>query len=168
MAVYKLKNLMKSEFPFYFSQKAFVSTIKFFRYFENMKTVEKKLTEYAAGREEIAAAYLFGSEAAGNVHPGSDVDVAFLFQRDKIPSTDELLQIQDELTSLFEKETDVVVLNDASPIIRMQVLRKGKKVYERNRRAVNTFFVRTLNEYDDLKRVRSVIEEKITRGRIYG
>ncbi|MEX2410851.1 MAG: hypothetical protein WD607_05665, partial [Candidatus Paceibacterota bacterium] len=68
----------------------------------------------------------------------------------------------------LQKETDLVVLNDNSPIICMQVLQKGEKIVEGDRRSVNEFMVRTMNEYDDLKRVRSVIEKKISRGRIYG
>lgn len=133
-----------------------------------MKTLEKKLIGYVAGRKDIVIAYLFGSETTGHTRPDSDVDVALLFRFDSVPATDQLLQIQDDLTSLLKREVDIVVLNEASPIIRMQVLRKGKKLHERDRRAFIRFFVRTVNEYDDLKRIRSVIEKKITRGRIYG
>lgn len=133
-----------------------------------MENLEEKLIGYVTKREEILVAYLFGSQATGQPHHESDVDVALLFRFDNIPATDQLLQMQDDLTSLLKKESDIVVLNDASPIIRMQVLRKGKKLFERDRRAFNRFFVRTVNEYDDLKKVRSVIEKKISRGRIYG
>jgi hypothetical protein len=40
-------------------------------------------------------------------------------------------------------------------------------VYTRDVRRVNEFFVRTINEYDDLKRVRKPIEDNILKGRIY-
>lgn len=133
-----------------------------------MKSIRDKLIDYFADDKDIAAIYLFGSQAAGTAQSESDLDLAFLFRRGYVATTDRLLQIQDELTSLFRRETDVVVLNHASPIIRMQVLRKGKKVLEQDRRAAMDFFVRTVQEYDDLKMVRSVIEKKIARGRIYG
>jgi len=60
-----------------------------------------------------------------------------------------------------------VNLDDASPILRMQVLKYGIRVYTRDVRRVNEFFVRTINEYDDLKRVRKPIEDNILKGRIY-
>ena len=133
-----------------------------------MKALEDTLIEYVSGHEDILLAYLFGSQAAGRPHIESDVDVALLFRSEAVPSSDQFLQIQDDLTSLLKKEVDLVVLNNASPIIRMQVLKKGQKLFERDHRAFACFFVRTINEYSDLKKVRSVIEQKIERGRIYG
>ena len=133
-----------------------------------MRSIKEILAGTLERQKDLAAAYLFGSQTTDSKHRDSDVDVALLFQRGRVPGTDQLLQLQDELTSALQKETDLVVLNDNSPIICMQVLQKGDKIVERDRRAVNEFFVRTMNEYDDLKRVRSVIEKKISRGRIYG
>lgn len=133
-----------------------------------MSSLKEKLAGTLELQKDLAAAFLFGSQTTGLNHPDSDVDVALLFQRGRVPGTDQLLQIQDELTSVLQKETDLVVLNDNFPIICMQVLQKGEKIVERDRRVVNEFIVRTMNEYDDLKRVRSVIEKKISRGRIYG
>lgn len=133
-----------------------------------MSSLKEKLVEKLKLQKYLAAAFLFGSQTTGSNHPDSDVDVALLFQRGRVPNTDQLLQIQDELTSVLQKEIDLVVLNDNFPIICMQVLQKGEKIVERDRRAINEFIVRTMNEYDDLKRVRSVIEKKISRGRIYG
>ena len=133
-----------------------------------MNTIESKLVSYITNLNNLEAAFLFGSEASGHTHSRSDVDIAILFRIDNVPGTNRLLKIQDELTSLLKKETDIVVLNNASPIIRMQVLRKGKKLIVKNRKAYSSFFVRTINEYADLKKVRSVIENKITKGRIYG
>lgn len=133
-----------------------------------MSSIKEILARNLELQKDLAAAYLFGSQTTDSTHPDSDVDVALLFQRGRVPGTDQLLQLQDKLTSALQKETDLVVLNDNSPIICMQVLQKGKKIVERDRRAVNEFLVRTMNEYDDLKKVRSVIEKKISRGRIYG
>jgi hypothetical protein len=65
-------------------------------------------------------------------------------------------------------DVDVVCLNTASPILAHQVLRHGKKILVRNPRADHAFFVRTINQYDDLKRIRRPIEQQILRGRIYG
>jgi len=109
---------------------------------------------------------LFGSVVKNNVHSESDIDIAILFERDI--SIDQILKIEDDLTSLLQNMSYIVNLNRSSPIIKMQVLRTGKKIFERKPGVYSKFFVRTLNEYDDLKRVRSVNEKKILRGRIYG
>jgi uncharacterized protein len=133
-----------------------------------MKTREDKIIEFFSTEPDINAVYLFGSELSRTTHMESDVDIAILFHDGYLPDIDRVLDIQDKLTSLLSRETDIVILNNASPIIRMQVFRKGKKLLERDHRAYSRFFVRTINEYDDLKRVRTVIEKKIKRGSIYG
>ncbi len=133
-----------------------------------MQSMENKLIDYFSTEPDINTVYLFGSVVSGSTHTESDVDVAILFRDGYVPHIDKILEMQDKLTSLLSRETDVVILNNASPIIRMQVLRKGKKILDRDRRSFNRFFVRTIFEYDDLKRVRSVIEKKVMRGSIYG
>ncbi|MCC5908178.1 MAG: nucleotidyltransferase domain-containing protein [Balneolaceae bacterium] len=133
-----------------------------------MSTKKEILLNYLTRQPDVAVAFLFGSEASGRSLPGSDVDLAFLFYPDKVPSVERLPDIQDELTALLKKEIDLVVLNRANPIICMQVLKKGEKILQRDNRLYSDFFVRTINEYDDLKRVRSVIEKNILKGKIYG
>jgi len=132
----------------------------------SLHSIEKKITGYVSGKPDILLVFLFGSVIKNNVHSESDIDVAILFQRDI--SIDQSLKIEDDLTSLLQNESDIVNLNRSSPIIKMQVLRTGKKIFERKPGIYSRFFVRTLNEYDDLKRVRSINEKSILRGRIYG
>jgi uncharacterized protein len=133
-----------------------------------MNRIKSKLSNYFADRSDLVAVYLFGSQAGGATHSTSDIDVALLFNSGEVPATEQIMQIEDDLTSLFKQKVDLVILNHASPVIRMQVLRKGDRVLERDHNAFIQFFIRTINEYDDLKRVRSVNEKSILRGRIYG
>ena len=65
-----------------------------------------------------------------------------------------------------QREADLVVLNDAGPIIGMQALKSGIRLFAR-KNEYEEFFVRTLNEFDDLKRLRAPIEEAVPRRRIY-
>ncbi len=64
-------------------------------------------------------------------------------------------------------EAAIVTLNNASPVIKMQVLKKGTLLVSKDPKVYNEFFVNTVKQYDDLKRTRKEIEEKILRGRIY-
>ena len=126
-----------------------------------MSNLVKKINSFAVKHPDIILAFLFGSVASGRDHSNSDVDVALLFERNKIPDGNNRLELMSELSGLLEQNADVVLLNSASPIVKMQVLRKGKKLYEKNRRAYSQFFVKTVNEYDDLKQVRKSAETKV-------
>jgi len=125
----------------------------------------QKISELGTSKSEIAAVYLFGSAAAGRLTPESDIDLGILFEQK--PSAIELLQLQEEFTDALGVQADIVNLDVASPILRMQVLKNGMRVFTRNETRVHAFFVRAINEYDDLKRVRKPIEDNILKGRIY-
>lgn len=130
--------------------------------------IEKKLAGFLSDYPEIAFAYLFGSQATGKATMKSDVDIALFFNENQQPDMDQLLQIEDRITSLLKQEIDILVLNNATPVIRMQVLKKGKRIFENAHQSFIRFFIKTVNEYDDLKRIRQVNERNILKGRIYG
>ena len=127
-------------------------------------SLREMLKDSLSRHAEIRLAFLFGSVAAGRETPSSDLDIAVLFQ--DAPSTEQLHSIGDELESKTGKEVDLVVLNDASPIIRMQVLKNGILLINHGT-TYEEFFARTVSEYDDLKTSRREIERNIHRGRIY-
>ncbi|NOY65454.1 MAG: nucleotidyltransferase domain-containing protein [Nitrospirae bacterium] len=116
-------------------------------------------------RREVLLAFVFGSFLEDRLTGESDVDVAILFK--EMPDLSQLSEIMEGISRITGRETDIVVLNDASPIIKMQVLKKGRVIKKVNESVYNEFFSRTIKEYDDLKRVRREQEEKILRGRIY-
>ncbi len=123
------------------------------------------LREYFKDKEEILLAFIFGSIVNSQITRESDVDIAILFNR--MPDFKEILYLKGRLSDLIKREIDIVVLNNASPIIRMQVLKKGLLVANKDRAKYNDFFVRTIKEYEDLKYQRREIEENILRGKIY-
>ena len=124
----------------------------------------QKLQTFFAGEENVRLAFLIGSFAAGTARPDSDVDVAVLFGR--VPDYMDVLGLRDRLSVLMEREADLVVLNDAGAVIRMQVLKTGIRL-RAEQGAYEEFFVRTVNEYDDLKQIRAPIEEAVLRKKIY-
>ena len=126
--------------------------------------IERTLTDFFEEEQSVRLAFLMGSFAKGTARPDSDVDVAALF--DRAPDFMEALDLRERLSALLEREADLVVLNDAGPIIGMQALKTGIRLFSQ-KNAYEEFFVRTLNEYDDLKRLRAPIEEAVLRRRIY-
>lgn len=129
----------------------------------------KKLEKSLSLQSDIVLVFLFGSFVRGDITPFitpfSDLDIAIFFT-----GTIDFYRINDlreDISEMLGVEVDIVVLNNASPVIKMQVLKKGILLINKDQRAYNEFFVNTVKEYDDLKRTRKEIEEKILRGRIY-
>jgi uncharacterized protein len=124
-----------------------------------------KLTEYLSLQQDIPVAFIFGSLVNGYMTSVSDLDVALLFNG-KIHFSRVRILIE-ELSDLLGIEVDIVALNTSAPVIKMQVLKKGRLLINKDRRAYNEFFVTTVKEYDDLKRNRKEIEDNILKGRVY-
>jgi uncharacterized protein len=80
----------------------------------------------------VVAAYLFGSRARGTARRGSDIDVAVWLDPRLGPR--ERLDRQLALAADLEGragDVDVVVLNDAPPLLRHRVLRDGIVILDR-------------------------------------
>ncbi|MDP2158238.1 MAG: nucleotidyltransferase domain-containing protein [Nitrospirota bacterium] len=123
------------------------------------------LRAYCKDREDILLAFIFGSAVSGRLTKESDVDVAVLF-RNK-PDFSEVLRIRDGASEATGREIDLVLLNNASPVICMQVLRAGKLIKSEGASVYSNFVVKTVKEYADLKQIRKEAEAHILRGRIY-
>ncbi len=123
------------------------------------------LKEHFKDKAQIILAFIFGSAVSGPMTKESDIDIAVLLSHK--PQFHEILNITNEVCRATGREIDLVVLNDSSPVIRMQVLKKGELIKSKSNAVYNDFFVKTIKEYDDLKRLRKEAEENILRGRIY-
>lgn len=119
--------------------------------------IEQVIRAFFAPLNGIQLVFLFGSAAAGRLTPDSDVDVAVLFEEK--PDALRLHALQEDLASALQRVTDLVPLNQASPILRMQVLKHGRLLLSSDPACYSRFFTATVNEYDDLKRIRRPIEE---------
>lgn len=112
-----------------------------------------------------AAVYLHGSVARGDSRPGSDLDVAILFEQDP-PRTLEGLHtaLSDDLHATLGRPVDLVILNHASPDLVHRVLRDGVLVCEPNRSARIRFEVRLRNEYFDMEPIRKLYRRSVVQG----
>ena len=126
--------------------------------------LQKQIKQLVSTDDNILLVFLFGSIVNGIFHEESDIDLGIYFQH--IPNTTQYLEMKENYSEKLKREVDIVVLNTADPIIRMQVLKNGL-VVKKDSHTYNDFFVRTLNEYDDLKYYRQEIEKNILKGRIY-
>jgi len=116
-------------------------------------SISRAIARVVSRRREIQATYLFGSTATGRTRPDSDVDVAVLLAPPvaKKRSLDYRLKLMADLgAALHRSDVDVVVLNEASPLLAHRVLSKGRLVFERSASARVRFQVRTAALYSDL------------------
>jgi predicted nucleotidyltransferase len=112
------------------------------------------LTEYFTAQPDVIAVYLFGSRATGRARAESDVDVAVLLnEEDSVERFERRLQLMVEVSEVCGREADVIVLNDAPPILQNQVLKHGRLLYERDRRSRVEFEVLSRKIYFDYKPV---------------
>ena len=126
----------------------------------------------ALDRNGVAAAYVFGSQARGNPGPLSDVDVAVWAAPGSNPSRRFALRLElaRAATRALDGETvDLVVLDDASPLLRQRAWRDGELLVDRDPRTRIRDEARALVEFLDTKPLREQtaagVSNRIAEGR---
>ena len=109
----------------------------------------------------VDALWLFGSGARGGLTEESDVDLAALFKRH--PSAVELVEARLDLAITTQRDVDLVDLESASPILAMQVLRRGKLLVDRDPARRLRFVAAAPGRYEDLRIVRREAEALLFR-----
>jgi predicted nucleotidyltransferase len=103
-------------------------------------------------RPEVLEAYLFGSAAIGSAQPHSDVDVA-VYVADPLPPASAFGYPADLTAALMStlrtNRVDLVILNEAPPLLYHRVLRDGVRVLSRDLAATTTREGRALSRYCD-------------------
>lgn len=111
--------------------------------------------DYLGNTSSVKFAYLFGSHAAGNTGPLSDVDLAVYLDNRFDPLTCRLRLLEEISRKLKGQACDLVTLNNASPILQYEVIRNGIVLKEDKSRRVQ-FETRVLRNYLDAEGLRSV------------
>ena len=130
-----------------------------------------KIIPVIASKPEIVFAYLFGSVAAESAGKLSDVDLAvFIDPVCEISASgfgyqSELIA---ELAELLSCRVDVVILNDASIMLKHQVIKNGVLVYSRSNNERRAFHEKAVREYIDFKPLLKVQGEYIRKRLLAG
>ncbi len=115
-------------------------------------TPSARLRTLLESRPEVLEAYLFGSAATGLARAHSDVDVA-VYLADPRPQGSAFGYAADLTTVLMRAlgadRVDVVILNDAPPLLYHRVLRDGVRILARDLRATTGREGRALSRYCD-------------------
>ena len=111
--------------------------------------------------------YIFGSYAKGELREDSDIDIAFLSEKQY--SAYEVFMLAQELADILKRDVDLVDLSDSSTVFKAQVVGKGIIIYSKDERRRIEFQVRTLKEYAILNEDRQIVLDNIKkRGSVYG
>jgi hypothetical protein len=118
----------------------------------------RKRLSAALDREGVVAAMLIGSQARGEVGPLSDVDLAVWHEPGLGPS--QRLSLQLSLMSaageaLRTDEVDLVMLNQAPPLLRHRAIRDAVRLVERDPKRRVQFEAKALIDYLDTMPLRA-------------
>ena len=126
----------------------------------------------ALDNDQVAAAYLFGSQARGRPGPLSDVDLGVWACPDL--SARERFDLRLRLIGAVERvldgqPVDLVVLDDAPPLLRHRAWRDGELLLDRDPRTRVRDEARALVEYLDTKPLREQtaagVSKRLAEGR---
>jgi hypothetical protein len=127
------------------------------RYTQPMVTIHdldrlKGAAAAVLGGAPVRFAYLYGSVARGDAHPGSDVDIAVMFDR-SVPA-EERLRLELALGLAFDarlggERADVRDLAAMPLILRGRVVTEGSLLYSRDEEGRVVFEVAARSEYFD-------------------
>ena len=112
-------------------------------------------------RPEIPAVYLFGSRSSGRARPDSDTDVAVLTRATDWPEIarrDHRWRrrlILDLMNAFATDRVDLVILNDAAPLLAHRILRDGRLLACPDPVARQRFTIAAIAEYLDTEPLRT-------------
>ncbi len=120
---------------------------------------------YLESREDILFAYLFGSYASASCGPFSDVDIAVYVTGDNC--AEKRLDILGDLNKILKTdELDLVILNDAPLVLRMNILKNCRLLSDSAPFLRHTYESITTRSYLDFAPVeKAILERRFGNGR---
>ena len=99
--------------------------------------------------DNIVFAYIFGSYVRKQLRSDSDIDIAIYL--DKKMDLDTYLDLKMKLTDACKREVDLIILNEATPLLKHQIYLYNRLLFTRDKSMESKFKVKTLFEYNDMK-----------------
>lgn len=106
------------------------------------------------GRAEVRLAYVFGSVARDEARPSSDLDLGVVFGLVPVPR--ELDRLATDLEAVAGRRVDLVVLNEAPPLLTHEVIRWGRLIVCQDEDERVRFQTRATARYLDTRYLRQV------------
>jgi len=118
----------------------------------------KKCKDILMKYEDIVFSYIFGSYAQGSIRGNSDIDIAIYLKKDI--DIDTYLEIKMNLSEVLKREVDLVILNNAPPLLKYEIYKNNILLFSRDKTLESKYKVKTLFEYSDIKRYLNLSYDK--------
>jgi len=113
--------------------------------------------QYLEERKDVIFAYLFGGLAKGDSKPLSDVDIAVYLDENVDPIQVKLDILEDLIDILHTDEIDLIILNQASLSLNMNVLRNNRLLTDKQPFVRHAHHSLIMRKYFDYSRLESAI-----------
>lgn len=121
----------------------------------------KEKIHVLAQEHELTMVVLFGSQATGETHAESDVDIAV--QSMQMLSERELVDLSYAFGLIFGNDrVDVVQLAQAGPLLKRRILDEAIILYEKTGHEFSIFEVEALRRYAEARPLFAIRHEKLT------
>lgn len=131
-----------------------------------VREIETAVAEVCAGDSRIAAVWLFGSVARGTAKGGSDVDLAILLA----PNAEgfSLPAFIVSLEKTLDRSVDGVVLNRAGELLKYEVRRRGRLLWDRFPETRIRFEVMGRKYFEDFRHIHNRYTRRVLYGERHG
>lgn len=126
-----------------------------------------ELVQAMVDDQDVIALYVFGSLVHGELKPLSDLDFAILLSNrlDKNQRFDKHIQLIGVFTDIFRTdEIDLINMNDAPPMMAIQILKTGKLMACTDKPTLSNFYERTIKTCLDFKQSRDAFDAVFLKG----
>ena len=129
--------------------------------------MEEKIVKILLDNLECEAIVLFGSYSRGTQNAESDIDIAIKV-KEKLDKK-ELYRLSNLLADEFNKEVDLINLDEIGDTFRYEILINGKKIYCKDELQFELYKLDMYREFLELNESRQEIINNIKKGgNIYG
>lgn len=129
--------------------------------------LQNLIKDFFKKKDQVISVQLFGSYAKGTNTTNSDIDLAILCDVKNRSSKMNILSWRQELSELLHKEVDLICLNDASPILGMQVAQDKITILMKDEAAYGAYVMNLYSAYAELKMLRAPMEQGILKRKYY-
>ncbi len=114
----------------------------------SLQAISYTISSICSAHRAVLAAYVFGSVVKETNGKPSDIDIA-VFLDDKHPQSFSILSFISALEKTIGCPVDVVILNHAGEVLKYEVRRSGRLVFERSSEAHKKFEIYSRKTYED-------------------
>ena len=125
----------------------------------DIQYIAEHVRRVLADRSDIAAAYLLGSAATGNLRDDSDIDIALLPAREQSISLQTRLELASQLEVKFNRTVDIGVITAKNLIYASEAILNGQRIVTLQKDDTEALETRLLGCYFTFRQDRKEVEE---------